>query len=141
MKNSDTSERQKYWLACVKAAKNSVNETNDSASTYDLLHSTRIPRHQNRLKKSAIRASYPRSEKLQQTPLHICLRRLPTQLLRVEVVRELTVSNRFCGACQKPGKVIGQKIREQFDIQAASVRVIHHVQPTWCCSGSGRRIV
>jgi len=55
-------------------------------------------------------------------------------LPRVDVVHKLPESDKFCGTCRKPRKIIGQKVREQLDIQPASVRVIRHIQPTWCCS-------
>lgn len=76
----------------------------------------------------------PAPDNKHRRPRHRRSRRLPAQLPRVEIVHELAETDQFCGACQKPRKVIGQKVREQLDIQPASVRVIRHIQPTWCCS-------
>jgi len=53
---------------------------------------------------------------------------------RIEVVHKLPESDQLSGSCRKPRKVIGQKVRELLDIQPASIRVIRHIQPTWCCS-------
>jgi len=59
-------------------------------------------------------------------------KKLPEQLPRVEVVHDITESDKLCG-CGASLCRIGEEISEKLDIIPAVIRVIKHVRPKYAC--------
>lgn len=58
---------------------------------------------------------------------------LPAELPRVDVVHELSASERLCTTHDVELKVIGEKISEQLDIIPMQIQVIRHIRKQYAC--------
>jgi len=61
-------------------------------------------------------------------------KKLPDALPRVEVIHELSDSERYCPHDGAPLAEIGEVISEQLDIVPAKIQVIRHIRKQYACS-------
>lgn len=62
-------------------------------------------------------------------------KKLPADLLRVDVIHDLPEDERFCHHDGQPLQCIGEEVSEQLDYIPARVRVLRHIRRKYACPG------